>query len=101
MTLDNRHNYAISLEEKIRSLFNYERTAIYRLINADNFENNPLSAAFIIMTYIYLKNITELDNKCAELIDKYSIVLENKPFTDTDYINYMEDLSDIINALKK
>ena len=51
------HNDAVELEYQICRLYKCNRGGVSGLADADNFESNPMCAAYMVISYIYAKGL--------------------------------------------
>lgn len=95
------HNDAIELEHQVRRLFKCDRGGIAGLVDASNYEYNPLDAATMVITYIYAKNLQSAENQYDEFLHKYEVIFKYPDENDAvnEVSNYIRDLKHIIEEV--
>lgn len=93
------HNDAVELEHHVRRLYNCDRGGVSGLVDADHFEGNPMCAAYMVISYIYAKDLAIDNYQFDQFIctyehifnhyDEYDIQLEIKRYIDE--LSYIVD----------
>lgn len=90
------HNQAIELELIVRKLYKCERGGVSRMVEADIFEDSPIEAAKLVISYIYAKGLNETDDQYASFLDKY-IVMFSDVEDKVDAEQYIDELEEIVD----
>lgn len=94
------HNDAIELEHQVRRLFKCDRGGVSGLVDADNFESNPLDAAVMVVTYIHTKGLHISETQYDEFLHKYGVIFKYSEENDAahEVKNYIKDLKSIVES---
>ena len=95
------HNDAIALEHQVRRLYKCDRGGVSGLVDADNFEGNPIYAAQMIVSYIYANGLENEPYKYDEFLYKYENIFNYSDEVDFDsqVKNYINDLRNIVDSI--
>ncbi|WP_370783018.1 hypothetical protein [Faecalibacillus intestinalis] len=93
------HNDAMTLERQVRRLYKCDRGGVSGLVDADNFEGNPICAAQMIVSYIYANGLESAPYKYDEFLYKYENIFNYSDEVDFDLEvkNYINDLGNIVD----
>lgn len=90
------HNDAVELEYQICRLYKCNRGGVSGLADADNFESNPMCAAYMVISYIYAKGL-EINDYDDEY-DRFICTYENI-FNHSDEYNMQLEVSHYIDEI--
>lgn len=93
-----KHNDAIILEHQVRRLFKCDRAGVSGLVDADAFENNPMYAAIMVVSYIYAKELQSSEMQYNDFLNKYSVIFSYPEENDAknEVQNYINELTKIV-----
>lgn len=97
------HNEAIELEHQVRRLYDCDRAGVSGMVDADNFEGNPIQAAVLVVAYIHAKGLELNSNQYDEFLHKYEVIFNYPEENDAsrEVRNYIEELKSIVNQYVK
>lgn len=92
------HGNAIELETLVRKLYKCDRGGVSRLADADNFEQHPMDAAVMVVSYIHAKGLQHSETQYDEFLFKYRTVFRYPDENDAanEVRNYIDDLTEIV-----
>lgn len=99
-----KHEKAIELEEQVCRLFNCERGGVSGMADADNYENNPICAAYMVVSYIYAQGLAFNDRQFDEFLYKYECIFLDDSYEydlDKETNKYVSEISSIVESFIK
>ena len=90
------HMDAIALEHQVRRLYKCDRLGISGLANSDEFEDQPILAAVLIVAYIYANHKETEHDKYQDFLEKYRAQFEGENGT-VAADEYLADIRKIVD----
>jgi hypothetical protein len=93
------HNDAIELEYIVRKVYGCERAGVAGMCDADYFNNKPIQAAVLVISYLYANGLITGTYEYEEFIHQYETIFDYPDEYDikTEVENYISDLKSIVN----
>ena len=95
------HNDAVELEYQICRLYKCNRGGASGLADADNFESNPMCAAYMVISYIYAKGleINDYDDEYGRFICTYENIFNHSDEYNMqlEVSHYIDEISNIVD----
>lgn len=95
------HNDAVELEYQICRLYKCNRGGVSVLADADNFESNPMCAAYMVISYIYAKGleINDYDDEYGRFICTYENIFNHSDEYNMqlEVSHYIDEISNIVD----
>lgn len=93
------HNEAIELEHLVRRLYGCDRGGVSGMVDADYFDNKPIQAAVLVLSYLYARDLIDNANEYDKFLHKYETIFDYPDENDakSEVQNYIEDLRFIVD----